>query len=94
MIGRGVFQDPYIFSGSSPWPTMTPSDRVKLYKKHVLLFKETWSDHSRPIHTLNKFCKIYINGFDSAKDIREKLMQSTSADELIETLDKISFTQD
>ncbi len=94
MIGRGVFQDPYIFSGSSPWPTMTPSDRVKLYKKHVLLFKETWSDHSRPIHTLNKFCKIYINGFDSAKDIREKLMHSTSADELIETLDKISFTQD
>lgn len=41
---------------------------------------------SRPIQTLNKFCKIYINGFDGAKELREQLMQASSTEELLEIL--------
>jgi tRNA-dihydrouridine synthase len=86
MIGRGIFHDPYIFAQNSPWQSMTPLQKLDLYKKQVMLFAETWQDHERPINTLNKFCKIYINGFDSAKELREELMVATSTDELLAML--------
>lgn len=86
MIGRGVFHDPYAFSEHSPWETITPEERIALYTKHVKLFAETWQPGQRPIHTLNKFCKIYINGFDGAKELREQLMNAHSTDELLHIL--------
>lgn len=82
MIGRGVFQDPYIFALESPWQNVSQQDRIKLYEKHVQMFADTWQEGQRPIHTLNKFCKIYIQGFDGAKEAREHLMEATSAQDL------------
>lgn len=86
MIGRGIFQDPFAFAKQSPWPDITAHERHMLYKKHVQLFAETWKNRERPIQTLNKFCKIYINGFDGAKELREQLMAANSSDELIQLL--------
>jgi len=88
MIGRGVFHDPYVFAVDSPWEQQSPKERIALYRKHVALFAATWQNNERPIHTLNKFCKIYINGFDGAKELREALMQADSSDALLEILDK------
>lgn len=86
MIGRGVFHDPYLFAEQSPWETIGKQERIDLYRRHVEHFAETWQDNERPIHTLNKFCKIYINGFDGAKEMREILMNCNSTDELLEKL--------
>lgn len=83
MIGRGVFQDPFIFSKDSPWEDIGREERIALYKKQVELFAATWQDGERNIKTLNKFCKVYINGFDGAKEFREKLMAAMSTDELL-----------
>lgn len=83
MIGRGIFDDPFAFADHSPWPEYTAEQRVALYRKHVELFAETWQNRERPIATLNKFCKIYINGFDGAKDLREQLMRADSIDTLL-----------
>jgi tRNA-dihydrouridine synthase len=88
MIGRGVFQDPFVYAAQSPWPDFTPQQRIGLYRKHVELFARTWQHRERPIHTLNKFCKIYINHFDGAKELREQLMAATSADELLQLLEQ------
>lgn len=89
MIGRGIFHDPFAFAEEGPWPSYTPEQRIKLYKSQVQLFADTWQHNERPIHTLNKFCKIYINGFDGAKEMREKLMQAHSADELLNMLNEL-----
>ncbi|HSX07272.1 MAG TPA: tRNA-dihydrouridine synthase [Candidatus Saccharimonadales bacterium] len=86
MIGRGVFQDPYVFAEQTPWTAITPAERLELYKRHVTLFAQTWQNGERRVHTLNKFCKIYVNGFDGAKDLREQLMQAGSTDELLKLL--------
>ena len=86
MVGRGIFQDPFMFADDSPWERMTKEQKIALYRKHVELFAKTWKDGERRIHTLNKFCKIYINGFDGAKELREKLMSANSTDELLELL--------
>lgn len=86
MVGRGIFQDPFLFADKSPWETYTKQQRIDLYTKHVKLFAKTWAEGERKIHTLNKFCKIYINGFDGAKELREKFMAAASTDELLELL--------
>jgi len=87
MVGRGIFRDPYLFSGDERWLQTSPADRLKLYRRHIELFAETWQHDERRIFTLNKFCKIYVNGFDGAKEMREHLMTSQSATELYEKLD-------
>ncbi len=90
MIGRGIFQDPYVFAPKSPWATIDKQQRITLYTKQVKLFANTWQQGERPVYTLNKFCKIYINDFDGAKDLRERLMTATSPPELLEMLEAIS----
>jgi tRNA-dihydrouridine synthase len=88
MIGRGVFHDPYTFAAESPWASLSKHERTELYTKHVKLFANTWQAGERPVHTLNKFCKIYINGFDGARELRERLMAATSTDDLLALLSK------
>lgn len=86
MIGRGVFGDPFVFAPDSPWPNFTPRQRIDLYRRHVELFAATWQNRERPVQVLNRFCKVYINGFDGAKELRERLMAASSTDELLEIL--------
>lgn len=86
MIGRGVFQDPFVFAQDSPWESYTPKQRIKLFRRHIELFVKTWQDEQRSINTLNKFCKVYINGFDGAKELRERCMKAVTATELLNLL--------
>ncbi len=86
MIGRGVFHDPYVFAPESPWHKVSRENRIQQFRQHVTLFASTWQHNERPIHTLNKFCKIYISDFDGAKELREQLMAAESTDELLRLL--------
>lgn len=86
MIGRGIFHDPFLFSGTDKWANFTKADKIELFKKHINLFDETWGT-TRRVHVLNKFCKVYIEGFDGAKDLREKLMVADNVGELLNILD-------
>lgn len=86
MIGRGVFRDPFVFAKKTPWAEWTTKQKKELYANHVKLFAKTWKNNERKLVTLNKFCKIYINGFDGAKELREQLMIAQTADELLKTL--------
>ena len=88
MIGRGVFQDPYAFAANSPWEKIGREERLHLYKRHVQLFADTWQPGERQVHTLNKFCKVYVSDFDGAKELREQLMAANSTDELLRILDR------
>ncbi len=74
MIGRGVFHDPYIFAEASPWASMPQKDKLALYKKHILLFRETWGDTRSPL-ILKKFAKVYVSGFSGASRLRVELMK-------------------
>lgn len=93
MIGRGIFQDPFAFSEHSPWETVPKAERIALYRRHVELFQQTWQEGERPIHTLNKFCKVYINGFDGAKELREEFMAATSIADLLQMITEVGQTQ-
>jgi tRNA-dihydrouridine synthase len=86
MVGRGIFHDPFVFSADSRWADYTRQQRIDLYKKQVQLFADTWQNGERNIQTLNKFCKVYINGFDGAKELRDQLMHAGSTDALRQLL--------
>lgn len=90
MVGRGIFQDPYLFAQNSKWSEATKEERIGLYRRHVALFRDTWQNNERKIHTLNKFCKVYIQSFDGAKELRERLMQARSAEELMTLMEENS----
>jgi tRNA-dihydrouridine synthase len=83
MIGRGIFQDPFVFSKTDKWENASKQERIALYKRHIELFAKNWQAGERKIHTLNKFCKIYIQNFEGAGSLRETLMQADSTDELL-----------
>jgi len=88
MIGRGVFHDPYVFSTDSPWVDKAQAEKINLYRQHVELFAKTWPNRQHKIYTLNKFCKIYINDFAGAKEMRIRLMAARSTQELLDLLDQ------
>jgi tRNA-dihydrouridine synthase len=86
MIGRGIFNNPFIFASSTPWTNYTRNQRIALYTQHIKLFADTWSANTRPLAILNKFCKVYINGFDGAKELRERVARTKDADDMIKLL--------
>ncbi len=86
MVGRGIFHDPYLFSDNSHWDTVRKEERIAMYRKHVELFAHTWQNNERRVPTLNKFCKVYIQNFDGAKELRERLMNAQTTDELLAVL--------
>lgn len=86
MIGRGVFHDPYVFAQNSVWENCPRDERLALFRRHVELFAATWKPGERPVVTLNKFCKIYVQGFEGAKELRERLMAAKNTDELLAIL--------
>ncbi len=82
MIGRGVFHDPYAFSAKSPWPDIRKKERVELFLKHLTLYME-WADNpDKGVKRMNKYAKIYINGFEGAKELREKLAQANTVQQM------------
>lgn len=88
MIGRGIFKDPFCFSPDSPWQTMTPSEKIALYKTHVERFQKAYPNRQKSFQSLRKFCKTYVHGFDSASELRDKIMHTESNDHLVRVLDE------
>lgn len=80
MIGRGVFHDPYAFSIDKSLHALTVDEKLTLLKKHLDLFEKTWKNE-KSFPPLKRYFKIYINGFDGASALREKLMEAENIDE-------------
>ena len=82
MIGRGIFENVWVFNESVIPESITPEDKIKLLIKHLELFKATYQG-KRPFEQMKKFVKCYVNNFKGAVDVREQLMETKSLDELI-----------
>lgn len=86
MVGRGIFHDPFLFSDSSPWEQWSRSQKLELFKKHIELHMRTYQNGERRFETLRKFCKVYMNGFDGAAELRGQFMETTSPEQALELL--------
>ncbi len=87
MIGRGIFNDPKAFMPYSDWDVATKAEKLAIYRRHIELFAKTWQNNERRIPTLNKFCKVYIQNFEGAKELREQLMNCKTISQLRSVLE-------
>ena len=85
MIGRGIFSNPWLFDPSVDIATKTSQDRITLLNHHIANFINLWGD-TKNYDTMKRFFKIYISGFDGAKELRDKLMQTKRASETLSIL--------
>jgi tRNA-dihydrouridine synthase len=78
MVGRGIFETPYLFRDRSPqpWPA---EERLALLLEHLDLYRETWGDRHYP--RLKKFYKMYVGGFAGAAHLRVQIMETVSVGE-------------
>src|ERR1035437_7201510 len=89
MIGRGVFGNPWFFSSENlcPSPTLgedfgvrSVEEKLKVLIEHTQIFDEKLL---KPKHknfaTMKKHFKAYVNGFEGAKELRVKLMETENA---------------
>jgi len=85
MIGRGIFHNPWFFNKNADGKS--PEEKLDLLWKHTQLFTETWG-RGKNFATLKRFFKIYTNGFPGAHQIRARLMEVNSAEEVRMILDE------
>ncbi len=80
MIGRGIFENPYLFSGHISLSDKTPEEKMRLLLEHMRLWQETWGN-TKHFPILRKFFKVYASGFPGAQELRVRLMETQSPEE-------------
>ncbi len=77
MIGRGIFGNPWCFSGKIP----TQEERLTVLIEHTNLFEKLLGD-IKSFAIMKKHFKAYVGGWDGAKELRMQLMETKSAKEV------------
>jgi tRNA-dihydrouridine synthase len=80
MIGRGIFDNPYLFSGNITLSDKTPEEKMRLLLDHMQLWQDTWGN-TKHFPILRKFFKVYANGFPRAQELRMQLMETQNPEE-------------
>ena len=85
MVGRGIFANPWFFSEKVNIKEIKPEQRIELLKEHLANFENLWGSNGK-FDTIKKFFKVYISGFDGAKELRTKLMVAKNKQEVVDIL--------
>lgn len=76
MLGRAIYGNPWLYADRAEPPT--PKERIDALVEHIKLFEEKMSGVSN-FATMKKHFKAYISGWDGAKDLRVRLMETMDA---------------
>ncbi len=87
MIGRGIFGTPWLFENCRKGKNAdarTPEQRLKIMVEHAKLFEKTFrtaqpGKHLKNFAVMKKHFKAYVSGWDGAKELRVKLMETENA---------------
>ena len=85
MLGRAIFGNPWLFSNKNALSSV--SDKLKVMLEHTKLFEDTFSG-IKNFAIMKKHYKAYVNGFDGAKELRIKLMETNSYNEVKNIVDE------
>src|SRR5699024_942957 len=85
MIGRGVFKKPYAFEKNPK--EHNSKEMLGLLRLQMDLFDQYSKMEPRLFRPQRRFFKIYVHGFRGAGELRNKLMQTDSTDEVRALLD-------
>ncbi|KML32235.1 tRNA dihydrouridine synthase [Rossellomorea marisflavi] len=87
MIGRGIFQNPFAFETEKK--EHSSQELLELLRLQLDLH-DKYNDElePRPFKPLRRFFKIYVRGFKGASELRNRLMETESTDEVRALLDE------
>lgn len=83
MIGRGVFGNPWVFSGRI-YSEIPKTERLDALVSLARAFETIMPP--KHFNIFKKHIKAFVNGFNGASDLRAKLMQAESADEITDII--------
>lgn len=79
MLGRGIFGNPWVFAGRKS-EELTLPERLGALVELAEAFEALRPQKS--FHILKKHIKAFVHGFDGAGELRARLMETESAEEL------------
>jgi len=82
MVGRGIFGNPWFFNREIQEVSVQEKMRVML--EHTKLYEELLPNKNFSV--MKKHYKAYVNGFDGAAELRAKLFETKSAQEVEQIL--------
>lgn len=91
MLGRAIFGNPWLFAGKVP----TVEEKLRVMVEHTKLFEEKLGNNplrqgfggsGKNFAIMKKHYKAYCNGFDGAKELRVKLMETETAAQVEEVV--------
>lgn len=84
MLGRALYGNPWLFSGRDTSPTK--EERLSALAEHLVLFGELL-EKTTNYAVMKKHFKAYCSDFDGAKELRVRLMDTSSTTEALALLE-------
>ena len=81
MLGRGIFGNPWLF-GRLPGQ----GEKLKVMLEHTRLFEELFAG-KKNFDVMKKHYKAYVTGWDGARELRARLMETKTAAEVAAVLE-------
>ena len=89
MIGRGIFGNPWFFNESTHGEAPSIREKIERLVRHTEVFESLYKSNVskregkiKNFEVMKKHYKAYANGFDGAKELRIRLMETESAAEV------------
>lgn len=79
MFGRAIFGNPWLFVMQKKEVTMR--ERLEVMVEHTMLYEKLLGD-IKNFAIMKKHYKAYVHGWDGAKELRAKLMETNSGEEV------------
>lgn len=90
MLGRAIFGNPWLFDSKKE--NLSVEEKLRVMVEHTKLFEELLGE-IKSFAIMKKHYKAYVEGFDGAKELREKLMHeaetATDVERIIEAFLKV-----
>lgn len=80
MLGRAIFGNPWFFNPEVVRESISPDECMRVLVEHCALFEELLPHKSFAV--MKKHFKAYVQGFDGAKELRERLMETQNTQEV------------
>lgn len=80
MLGRAIFGNPWLFHPEKDLSTVSLEERFEALVEHTALFEEFLPHKNFAV--MKKHYKAYVNGFPGAAELRHKLMEQNTANEV------------
>ncbi|MEK7552087.1 MAG: tRNA-dihydrouridine synthase [Patescibacteria group bacterium] len=83
MLGKAIFGNPWLFANlnNSKIKTPTPREKLSVLVEHTNLFEDLLGD-VKHFAIMKKHFKAYVSGWDGAKELRMKLMETNNSGEV------------